>query len=88
MRIVSLLLIILLSCPEVLRAENSETQKILEELDAVIAKKGTYQARKEATIEGLKGVWNGLIRLPRPWLCLVPYSMSIFIIKPIRPCTI
>ncbi len=54
MRIVSLLLIILLSCPEVLRAENSETQKILEELDAVIAKKGTYQARKEATIEGLK----------------------------------
>lgn len=54
MRIVSLLLIILLSCPEVLRAENSETQKILEELDAVIVKKDIYQARKEATIEGLE----------------------------------
>lgn len=60
MKIVSLFFLILLSCPSVLRAEKSETQKILEELDAVIANKNTYQARKEATIEGLKKRLNGV----------------------------
>ena len=55
MKIVSLLLLlILLSCPGVLRAEKIETKKILEELDAVIARKDTYRARKEASIEDLK----------------------------------
>lgn len=54
MKSIGLLSIILLFFSGMLRAEKNQPESILEELDAIIAKKGVYQARKEAAIGGLK----------------------------------